>query len=78
MLFEELLCNDARLRKTIHTFLYAYIDISIRSCELPKVVEFDKILGYVGNFQSHELWSVHGCVEVEILDVNCHEPCPVA
>ncbi len=30
--FKELLCNDASLWKTIHTFLYAYVDISIRSC----------------------------------------------
>lgn len=76
--FKELLCNDTSLRKTIHTFLNPYIDVSIRSCQLPKVVEFDEFLGYVGHFQSHELWVVHGCVEVEIFDVNCHESYPMS
>ena len=75
--FEELLCDDARLWKAIHTFLYSHVDVSIQSCELPEVIKFNEILGYVRDFQAHEFRSVHGCVDVEILDVYCHEPCPL-
>lgn len=29
---KELMRNDASLQKTVHTFLYAYVDISIGCC----------------------------------------------
>ena len=48
---EELLYNDTSLGKTIHSFLYLYVDASIRSCKLPEVVELDEVFRDVRNFQ---------------------------
>ena len=48
--FQESLCNDTSLWKTVHAFLYRYLDISIRNCKLLKVVKFDEVLRYVSNF----------------------------
>ncbi len=61
--------KDARLCKTIHALLYFDLDGTIVIGQVCEVVEFDKIRREVAEFHAHESWSVHWCVEVEILQI---------
>ncbi len=68
--FEEILCMDARLQETIHALLYFDVDCTVVSSQVIEVVGFDKIGREVADLHVHVFWLVHGCVEVEILQVN--------
>jgi hypothetical protein len=68
--FEEILRKDTRLLETIHALLYFDIDCTAVNSQVFEVVEFDKIGWYVTDFHAHVFWLVHGCVEVEILQIN--------
>ncbi len=68
--FEEILHKDARLWETIHALLYFDIDGTIIVGQGCEVVEFGEIRREVAEFHAHEFQSVHGCVEVEILQIN--------
>ncbi len=68
--FEEILCKDARLRETIHALLYFDVDCTIVGSQVVEVVGFDKIRREVADLHAHVFRLVHGCVEVEILQVD--------
>ncbi len=68
--FEEMLCEDARLQETIHALLYFDVDGTIIGSQVVEVVGFDKIGKEVADLHVHVFWSVHGCVEEEILQDN--------
>jgi hypothetical protein len=62
LVYEQVLGNYACLWKPVHAFLYLAINVSVRSCNLIKVVMIDDVDRYVGEFQSHVLLSSHGGV----------------
>ena len=68
--FEEILCKDARLQETLHALLYINVDCTVVGSQVGEVVGFDKIRGEVADIHVHVFRLVHGCVEVEILQVN--------
>ncbi len=68
--FEEILCKDTCLWETLHALLYFDVDHSVNGSQVVEVVGFDKIGREVADLHAHVFRSVHGCVEVEILQVN--------
>ncbi len=68
--FKEILCKDACLRETIHSFLYFDVDCIIDGSQVNEVVGFNKIGREVADSHVHVFRSVHWGVEVEILQVN--------
>ncbi len=56
--------------ETIHSLLYFDIDCPIVGSQVDEVVGFDEIGWEVADFHAHVFRLVHGCVEVEILQVN--------
>jgi hypothetical protein len=56
--------------ETIRAFLYFDIDGTVVVGQVCEVVELDKIGREVAEFHVHEFSLVHGCVEVEILQIN--------
>ncbi len=68
--FKEILCKDARLRKTVHALLYFDVDCTVVGSQVIEVVGFGKIRREVADLHAHVFQLVHGCVEVEILQVN--------
>ncbi len=70
LFFKEILCKNARLWETIHALLYFEVDCTIIGSQVLEVVGFDKIGREAADLHVHVFRSVHGCVEVEILQVN--------
>ncbi len=71
LVFEEILCKDAHLQKTIHSLLYFDIDCTFVGSQVIEVVGFDKNGREVADLHEHVFQLVvHGCVEVEILQVD--------
>ncbi len=68
--FEKILRKGAHLWDTIRALLYFDIDGSVIIGQVFEVVEFDKIGREVAEFHAHVFRLVHGCVEVEILQIN--------
>ncbi len=68
--FEEILHKDAPLRETVHALLYFDIDCTIISRQVVEVVDFDKFGREVADHHAHVFYLVHGCVEVEFLQVD--------
>ncbi len=68
--FEEILCKDAHLRETVHALLYFDKDCTVIGSQVIEVVGFNKIGREVADFHAHAICSVHGCVELEILQVD--------
>jgi hypothetical protein len=75
LFFKEILCKDARLQETIHALLYFDVDCTIIGSQLFEVVGFDKIGREVADLHAHVFQLDHGCVEVEILQVNLAIAC---
>jgi hypothetical protein len=73
--FEEILCKDACLRETIHAPLYFDNDCTVVVSHVIEVVGFDQIGREVADFHAHVFWLVHGCDEVEILQIDCAIAC---
>jgi hypothetical protein len=72
---KKLLGNDTSLWQAIHPFLYFAVDIAIRGGFVSVVVVLDDGIRHVSNAQSHVFLPGHWGVQVEILDVHCHEFC---
>ncbi len=70
LFFKEILCKDVRLQETVHALLYFDIDGTDVVGQVCEVLEFDEIGREVAEFHAHEFQLVHGCVEVEILQIN--------
>ncbi len=70
LFFKEILHKDARLWDTIHALLYFDINCTVFICQVFEVVGFDKIRREVADLHAHVFWSVHGCVELEILQMD--------
>jgi hypothetical protein len=70
VLFEEILCNNACLRETVHAFLHFDADCTVVGSQDVEVLGFNKIGREVADLHAHVFGSLHGCVEVEILQVN--------
>ncbi len=68
--YEEILCKDACLRESVHTLLYFDLDCTIVSSQVVEDVGFDKIGREVADLYAYVFQSVHGCVEVKILQVD--------
>ncbi len=68
--FEEILCKDGHLQETVHALLYFDVDCTVVGSQVVEVVGFDIIGREVADLHVHVFWSVHGCVEVEILQVD--------
>ncbi len=58
------------MQETVHALLYFDIDCTVVGSQVVQVVGFDKIRREVSDLYAHVLWLVHGCVKVEILQVD--------
>ncbi len=56
--------------ETVHALLYFDIDGAVIVGQVFEVIEFDKIGREVTEFHAHVFQLVHGCVEVEILQID--------
>jgi hypothetical protein len=63
------------LGETVHALLYFDVDCTIVGSQVVEVVDFDKIGREVIDLHAHVFRLVHGCVEVEILQVNVAIAC---
>ncbi len=70
LFFVKILCKDVCLRETIHALLYFDVDCTIIGSQVIEVVGFDEIGREVTDLHAHVFRLVHGCVEVEILQVD--------
>ncbi len=66
--FKEILREGARLRETIHALLYFDVDCTVIVSQNIEVVGFDEVGREV--IHGHVFRLVHGCVEVEIFQIN--------
>ena len=71
-LFQEFLCNYSCLREPIHSLLDAHIHITIMRY-VTEFVEFDDVVRYFRQCQSHKFRAFHWSVEIKIFYVNGHE-----
>jgi hypothetical protein len=70
LFFKKTVCNDAHLRETVHALLYFDVDCTVVGSQIVKVVGFDEIKREVIDLHVHVFRSVHGCGEIEILQVD--------
>ncbi len=67
---KKILCKDACLWETVHSFLYFGVDCTVVGSQVNEVVGFDKIGREVADFHAHVFRPVHWGVEAEILQVS--------
>jgi hypothetical protein len=72
---EEVLCNDAGLWEAVHSMLHLAENIAIRIHFVMECIFDDDVLWEKFEFHPELLVAIHGCHEVEVLDVNGHELC---
>jgi hypothetical protein len=70
LFFKEILCKDARLWEAIHALMYFDVDYTLIGSQVVEVVGFDKFGREVADLHGHVFQLVHGCVEVEIFQVD--------
>ena len=73
MFFQQVLCKESALRKSVHPAPDFDVDVPIFGNFGGKVVLFDKIIRDVAEFEPHIFVAGHWGVEVKIFDVDCHE-----
>ncbi len=72
-LHEWFLGKEACLWKLVHSARDFDIDVAVDVYLSNKTVVFNKVRREVAELESHVFIAQHRSVEVEILDVNCHE-----
>ncbi len=74
---KKLLGNDTVLWQTVHPLLYFAVDVAVGGGFVPEFVVLDDVVLHVCNVQLHVFVPGHWGVQVEILDVHCHELCAI-
>jgi hypothetical protein len=72
---EEFLCNYAGLWEAVHSMLHFTENIAIHVHFVMECLFVNDVLWEEFEFHPEVLISIHGCHEVEVLDVNSHELC---
>ena len=75
VLLEKLLGNDIGLWQAAHPLLYFTVDIAVGGGLVPEVLVLNDVIGHVCDAQLHVFVPGHRGVQVEVLDVHCHEFC---
>ena len=60
------------MRQSIHAFLIFDIDVAILGCLGREIIFFGEFVREIAELEAHIFLSVHGSVEVKILDINGH------
>jgi hypothetical protein len=72
---EDVLRNDASLWEAIHSMSHFAENIAIRVHFVMECTFIDDVLWEEFKFHPEVLVAIHGCHEVEVLDVGSHELC---
>ena len=71
--FEEFLCQQSCLRKSVHPTFYCDVDGAIGGCLVAEAIVLDDRFGHVFQFELDIFESGQRGHQVEVLDVHCEE-----